>query len=52
MSIRYSLQLNSRGARVSCAITAVRTFVFSVLLCLGSVHSWAQQTDQQQLTQL
>src|SRR5436190_13185941 len=49
MSIRYSLQLNSRGARVSCAITAVRTFVFSVLLCLGSVHSWAQQTDQQQL---
>jgi len=27
----------------------VRTFVFSVLLCLGSVHSWAQQTDQQQL---
>src|SRR6058998_2603249 len=49
MSIRYSLQLNSRGARVSCAITAVRTFVFSVLLCLGSVHRWAQQTDQQQL---
>ncbi len=30
-------------------ILAVRAFVFALLLCLGSVHAWAQQNDQQQL---
>jgi hypothetical protein len=30
-------------------ILAVRAFVFALLLCLGSVHVWAQQNDQQQL---
>ena len=30
-------------------ILAVRAFVFVLLLCLGSVHAWAQQNDQQQL---
>ena len=30
-------------------ILAVRAFVFVLLLCLGSVHVWAQQNDQQQL---
>jgi len=30
-------------------ILAVRSFVFVLLLCLSSVHAWAQQNDQQQL---
>jgi hypothetical protein len=30
-------------------ISAVRAFVFALLLCLGSVHGWAQQNDQQQM---
>jgi hypothetical protein len=30
-------------------ILAMRSFVFVLLLCLSSVHAWAQQNDQQQL---
>jgi hypothetical protein len=30
-------------------IKNVRALVFVLLLCLGSVHAWAQQNDQQQL---
>ena len=29
-------------------ILAARAFVFALLLCLGSVHAWAQQKDPQQ----
>jgi hypothetical protein len=28
---------------------AARAFVFTLLLCLGSVYGWAQQNDQQQM---
>ena len=49
MKIRYRVELNSR-APVRCApILAARAFVFALLLCLGSLHGWAQQNDQQQL---
>jgi hypothetical protein len=35
--------------RVPCEpIPAARALIFVVLLCLGSVHGWAQQKDQQQ----
>src|SRR5437879_2324793 len=30
-------------------ILAARAFVFALLLCLGSVHGWAQQNDQRQM---
>ena len=30
-------------------ILATRAFVFALLLCLGSVHGWAQQNDQRQM---
>ena len=30
-------------------ILAARAFVFALLLCLGSVHGWAQQNNQQQM---
>jgi hypothetical protein len=30
-------------------ITTTRIFGFAFLLCLGSVHGWAQQNDQQQM---
>ncbi len=37
-------------APVRCApILAARAFVFALLLCLGSLHGWAQQSDQQQM---
>jgi len=37
-------------APVRCEpILATRAFVFALLLCLGSVHGWAQQNDQQQM---
>src|SRR5262245_26285745 len=37
-------------ASVRCKpILAARAFVFALLLCLGSVHAWAQQNDQQQM---
>src|SRR2546428_8660784 len=49
MKIRYRVELNSR-APVRCApILAARAVVFALLLCLGSLHGWAQQNDQQQL---
>jgi hypothetical protein len=30
-------------------LTNIRAFVFALILCLGSVHSWAQQNDKQQM---
>src|SRR5947208_1969020 len=49
MKIGYRVELNSR-APVRCEpILAARAFVFALLLCLGSLHGWAQQNDQQQL---
>src|SRR5437867_9832052 len=49
MKIRYRVELNSR-APVRCApILAARAFVFALLLCLGSLHGWAQQNERQQL---
>ena len=30
-------------------ITNTHAVIFALLLCLGSVHSWAQQNDQQQM---
>ena len=37
-------------ALVRCeTILAARAFVFAFLLCLCSVHGWAQQNDQQQM---
>src|SRR5437016_10819602 len=49
MKIRYRVELNSR-APVRCEpILAARAFVFALLLCLGSLHGWAQQNDQQQM---
>ena len=51
MKIRYSDELNSR-APVGCeAILAARAFVFALLLCLGSIHGWAQQNNQKQAQQ-
>jgi hypothetical protein len=51
MKIRYSDELNSR-APVGCeAILAARAFVFALLLCLGSVHGWAQQNNPKQAQQ-
>ena len=39
--------------RVRCKpILAGRVFIFVLLLCLGSVHGWAQQNDQQQMRDL
>ena len=36
--------------RLRCKpILAGRAFIFVLLLCLGSVHGWAQQNDQQQM---
>src|SRR6476620_2362205 len=40
MKIPYSVDLNRLTAR---------TFVFLLLLCLSSVHGWAQQNNQQQM---
>jgi hypothetical protein len=51
MNIGYRVESNSR-APVRCgAIPAARAFVFALLLCLGSVHGWAQQSSQQQAQQ-
>jgi hypothetical protein len=33
-------------------ILAARALIFALLLCLGSVHGWAQQNDQQQMRDL
>ena len=44
-----TVELNSR-TRVRCAaILATRAFGFALLLCLASVHGWAQQNNQQQM---
>src|SRR5437762_6297327 len=49
MKIGYRVELNSR-APVRCEpILAARAFVFALLLCLGSLHGWAQKNDQQRL---
>src|SRR5438552_19086703 len=49
MKIRYRVELSSR-VPVRCeSILAARAFVFALLLCLGSLHGWAQQTDPQPL---
>ena len=41
---------SDRRATVRCEPTlAARAFVFALLLCLGSVHGWAQQNNQQQM---
>ena len=49
MRILCSVVLNWRS-RVRCApILAARAFVCALLLCLGDVHGWAQQNDQQQM---
>jgi hypothetical protein len=39
------------SSRVHCEPppTAARALALATLLCLGSVHGWAQQTDQQQM---
>jgi hypothetical protein len=40
-------------APVRCEpILAARALIFALLLCLGSVHGWAQQNDQQQMRDL
>ena len=49
MKIRYRVELNSRAPMRCEPILAARAFVFALLLCLGSLHGWAQQNDQQQL---
>src|SRR5437870_9618381 len=43
------LQPDSRAPARCEPILATRAFVFALLLCLGSVHGWAQQNDQQQM---
>src|SRR5499427_4907531 len=54
MKIRFSVVLKSKEQMgltpVRCErILAARVFVFALLLCVGSIHGWAQQNDQQQL---
>src|SRR5262245_5157590 len=49
MKIGYRVVLNSRAPVRRERILAARAFVLALLLCLGSVNSWAQQNDQQQL---
>jgi hypothetical protein len=44
MKIRHTVVPESKQP-----ILAVRAFVLGVLLCVGSVPSWAQQNDQQQM---
>jgi len=44
-----NLPPDSRTPKRYEPILAVRSFVFVLLLCLSSVHAWAQQNDQQQL---
>ena len=47
---RFTHLPSDSRAPVRCEpILAARAFVFSLLLCLGSVHGWAQQNDQQQM---
>jgi len=49
MEIRYTADLDSRPPVRCEPIPATRAFLFVLLFCLGSVHSWAQQNDQQQM---
>src|SRR5262252_3860027 len=54
MKIRFSVVLKSKEQMgltpVRCErILAARVFVFALLLCVGSIHGWAQQNDQQQM---
>ena len=46
MTIRN--RITNRHA-IAQPILAARAFVFALLLCLGSVHGWAQQNDQRQM---
>ncbi len=47
---RFPHLASSSRAPVRCApVLAARAFVLALLLCLGSVYSWAQQNDQQQM---
>src|SRR5438093_7328204 len=43
------LPSDSRAPVGYAPILAARAFVFAFLLCLGSVHGWAQQNDQRQM---
>ena len=54
MKTRFSVVLKSKEQTdltpVRCErILAARAFVFALLLCVGSVQGWSQQTDQQQM---
>src|SRR5258706_15077473 len=47
---RPPLQFGHSAQRTFCAKPlAARTFVFALLLCLGSLYGWAQQNNQQQM---
>ena len=48
MTIRYGVGLSTRVPMRCERILAVRAVVLVLLLCLGIVHGWAQQSDQQQ----
>jgi cell division protein FtsB len=41
-------QRSKQRKRITNKILAVRVFIFALLVCLGSVHSWAQKNEQQQ----
>ena len=54
MKIRFSVVLKSKEQMGLTPvrrerILAARVFVFALLLCVGSIHGWAQQNDQQQM---
>jgi hypothetical protein len=50
---RFMYLPSDSRAPVRCEpILAARAFIFALLLCLGSVHGWAQQNDQQQMRDL
>jgi len=54
MKIRFSVVLKSKEQMgltpVRCErILAARVFLFALFLCVGSIHGWAQQNDQQQM---
>jgi len=49
MKIRYSVEFNNCVQSRYALILAARAFLFSLLLCLGSVHGWAQQNNQQEM---
>src|SRR3954469_6370186 len=49
MKIRYSVEFNNCVQSRYALILAARAFLFALLLCLGAVHGWAQQNNQQQM---